>query len=319
MDGPRLRRLGVGALTVALADTVWLAATPAWAQTPVDPSAPVVTLVAPVPGPPGSAPGFPGGPGVPLPPPASFGPSLSAAGSAVIPGSHASGGMLFIGLQEQVTGGSAQAALTALRTRLATLRRALIAAGIPAAAIEDADINVGPSYEGPIAMGVPMPAPRPVPLGGFTEPAMPATPEALPPERSGGGCSGQAVPGVAPAIFPPFRPPSPGFTANATLSVITTSEAQQATAMQVALDNGATSVHSAGKEGLGTPPDAAAISAAAGQATAQARAMAQASAAAAGVTLSAVRSVHVQPLMPMHGPFPRPMWQVQVQIVYSVR
>ncbi|MSQ31609.1 MAG: DUF541 domain-containing protein [Dehalococcoidia bacterium] len=255
-----------------------------------------------------------------IPPPASFGPSLSATGVAQLAGAASSGGMLFVSLQEQVSGGSAQAAVATLRARIATLRRALVAAGIPAAAIEEDDFNVGPSYGGPVAMGgvpipMPTPTPRALPPPGSTEPATPATPDALPLERSAGGT------GVAPAIVPPFPVPSPGFMANASLRVTTTSEGQQATALQTALDNGATSVHSAGKDELGAPPDAAAISAAAGQATAQARAMAQASTAAAGVTLGAVQSVHVQPLMPSYGPSPKPMWQVQVQVqvVYSVR
>lgn len=315
------------ALVAVLIGFGWLGVLPALAQTPADPSAPGLHGGGPVSGPPG-APSTPGGQPVAVPFPAPIGPTLSVTGTALVPGSPSSGGVLFVSVQEEATGSDPRAAVAAARARVAKLRATLMAAGIPAGAIEETDFSAGSGVGGPMPLARPNPMAMPTPMPLPMPPAQDVPLRVLPDSPSSTGPAGGAegVPsgalrdprsGVGPAIFPPIRPPS-GVVVRASLQVTATSVEQLTNAFQLAIDSGATEVSSHGG-GTGLAPDAAALASAASRATAQARGMAQASAAAAGVTLAAVQSVNVMAPMPSYGPSPTPMWQVQVQMTYGVR
>ncbi len=223
--------------------------------------------------------------------------TLSATGIGQVPGdmAQASGGALMMSIEERSKGTDVQAAVKTVQDRLAKLRAALTAAGVPGSAIQVQGFNIGPDY------GYPYPMPA-------VEPAM-------------GGATATAVP--APSIMP--RPPQPsGYMVNAQLMVDTTSPEQLATAMRVAIEGGATNVNSFFKGGPGspTPPDASKLAPAIASATEQAKVMAQASARAAGLTLGGISSVTVLAPTPSYGgggPVPAVTWQVQVRVTYSIK
>ena len=274
MGATRRQRVRVGALVAVLIGFGWLGVLPALAQTPADPSAPASTVVAPVSGPPG----------------APIGPTLSVTGTALVPGSPSSGGVLFVSVQEEATGSDPRAAVAAARARVAKLRATLMAAGIPAGAIEKTDFSAGSGVGGPMPLARPNPMAMPTPMPLPMPPAQDVPLRVLPDSPSSTGPAGGAegVPsgalrdprsGVGPAIFPPIRPPS-GVVVRASLQVTATSVEQLTNAFQLAIDSGATEVSSHGG-GTGLAPDAATL--------------------------------------PSYGPSPTPMWQVQVQMTYGVR
>lgn len=220
--------------------------------------------------------------------------TLSATGVGQISGDAAEArGALMMTVQEQSAGTDVQAAVKSVQDRIAQLRAALTAAGVPGSAIQTQGFNVGPMY------GYPMPTPLPIPPAG----------------ESGGG----AVP-----ARPVGPPPVSGYMVNAQIMVETAGPEQLATVMRVAIDNGATNVNSFFKGGPGnqTPPDVARLVPAIREATEQAKVMAQASAEAAGVTLGGIHSVTVLPPTPSFGgggPVPTTTWQVQVKVTYQLR
>lgn len=222
--------------------------------------------------------------------------TLSATGIGQIVGDPATaGGALMMSVEERSAGTDVQAAVKRVQDRIARLRSALTAAGIPDDAITLQGFNVGPSY------GYPYPMPVDAPPG-----------------------TGASEPAIAPSR--PIMPPQPsGYMVNAQLMADTTSPEQLATAMRIAIENGATNVNSFVKGGPGspTPPDASKLAAAIAQATAQARVMAQASAQAAGVTLGGVHSVTALPASFTFnggpGPIPSVTWQVQVRVTYHLK
>lgn len=233
--------------------------------------------------------------------PASAPSTLSATGISQVPGdtAQASGGALMMSIEERSKGTDVQAAVKKVQDRLAKLRSALTAAGVPDSATHVQGFNIGPDY------GYPYPVP----------------PIAVDP-AAGGGATAPAMP--APSIMP--RPPQPsGYMVNAQLMVETTSPEQLATAMRVAIEGGATNVNSFLKGGAGnpTPPAASKLAPAIASATEQAKVMAQASAQAAGLTLGGISSVSVLAPTPSYnggpGPVPTVTWQVQVRVTYAIK
>jgi uncharacterized protein YggE len=242
---------------------------------------------------------------VPPPPPAR---TLSATGIGQIPGdtAQAVGGALMMSIEERSTGKDVQGAVKTVQDRLAKLTAALKAAGVADSAIYVQGFNIGPNY----GYAVPMPA---------VDPAATTSAEGAPAVGMGG-----ATPAIMPVRPVPPPPPS-GYTVNAQLMVDTTGPEQLASAMRVAIDNGATNVNSFIKGGPGnpTPPDSAKLAPAIKQATEQAKVMAQASAQASGVTLGDIRTVTVHQLTPSFGggpgPIPSVTWQVQVTVAYDLK
>jgi uncharacterized protein YggE len=224
--------------------------------------------------------------------------TLSATGIGQVAGDPSTAaGALMMSVEERSTGTDVQAAVQRVQDRIAKLRAALTAAGIPGDAITLQGFNVGPSY------GYPYPMPVDAPPG------------------AGMGAS---EPAIAPGR--PVMPPEPtGYMVNAQLMADTTSPEQLATAMRIAIESGATNVNSFVKGGPGspTPPDSQKFGPAITQATEQARVMAQASAQAAGVTLGGIHSVTVLPASPIYsggpGPVPSVTWQVQVRVTYHLQ
>ncbi len=232
--------------------------------------------------------------------PASAPSTLSATGIGQVAGdtTQVSGGALMMSIEERSKGTDMQGAVKTVQERLAKLRSALTAAGVPDSAIHVQGFNIGPDYG----------YPYPVPPIAAVDPAM-------------GGATAPAMP--APSIMP--RPPQPsGYMVNAQLMVDTTGPEQLATAMRVAIEGGATNVNSFLKGGPGnpTPPDASKLAPAIASAPEQAKVMAQASAQAAGLTLGGVSSVTVLAPTPSYGgggPVPAVAWQVQVRVTYAIK
>ena len=234
--------------------------------------------------------------------------TLSATGVGQVPGANVAqtGGALMLSIEERASGTDVQTAAKKVQDRIAKIRSAMAAAGIPDSAITTQGFNIGPQY------GYPYPLPA-----------------VMDPAAGGGSVGPDGVTTPAPAPVPsvrPIMPPTPsGYSVNAQLMVETTSPEQLATAMRVAIDNGATNVNSFTKGGLGnpTPPAAAAVAPAIKQATEQAKVMAQASAEAAGVKLGGIHSVSVLPPTPSYGGGPGPMpsvaWQVHVKVTYHLQ
>ncbi|MGE3857040.1 MAG: SIMPL domain-containing protein [Dehalococcoidia bacterium] len=229
--------------------------------------------------------------------------TISATGIGQVPGDTAeqAGGALMMSIEERSNGTDVQGAVKTVQDRIARLRSALTAAGIPDSAIHVQGFNVGPQY------GYPYPVPMPV-------------------EPDGGAGGGAVPPSGATTPARPIAPPEPtGYVVNAQLMADTTGPEQLATAMRVAIDNGATNVNSFIKGGPGnpTPPSPEALAPAIQRATAQAKAMAEASAEAAGVTLGAIDSVAVLAPTPSYGggpgPIPTVAWQVQVRVTYRLQ
>jgi len=239
--------------------------------------------------------------------PAAGGPAtLSATGIGQVPGDAvvSTGGALNMSIEERSKGTDVQGAVKVVQERIAKVRAALIAAGVPSSAIVVQGFNVGPSY-------------------GYAYPPM----LAVDPAATGGAAGGSAgapTPSIAP--MRPLPPPIPTeYQVNAQLMVDANSPEQLATAMRVAIENGATNVNSYTKGGPGnpTPPDAAKLAPAIKQATEQANAMAKASAQAAGVTLGDISSIAVLTPTPSYGggpgPVPTVAWQVQVRVTYALK
>ena len=238
--------------------------------------------------------------------------TLSATGIGQIPGDTAqtAGGALMMSIEERSKGTDVQTAVKTVQERLAKLTAALKASGVPESAIHVQGFNIGPNYGYP---PIAMPAVDPAAGTSSTEPAV------------AGGAGGGMTGAPSPAIMP-VRPPLPtGYLVNAQLMVDTTGPEQLASAMRIAIDNGATNVNSFMKGGPGnpTPPASSKLAPAIKQATEQAKVMAQASAEASGVTLGAIRSVTVHPPTPSFGggpgPIPSVTWQVQVTVAYDLK
>ena len=231
--------------------------------------------------------------------------TVSATGIGQIPGDTAeqAGGALMMSIEERSNGSDVQGAVKTVQDRLAKLRAALNAAGIPDASIHVQGFNVGPQY------GYPYPMPMPMPV-----------------EPDGGTGSGAVPPSGATAPARPISPPEPtGYVVNAQLMADTTGPEQLAAAMRVAIENGATNVNSFIKGGPGnpTPPNPDALGPAIRQATEQAKVMAQASAEASGVALGDIDSIAVLAPTPSYGggpgPIPTVTWQVQVRVTYNLQ
>ena len=237
--------------------------------------------------------------------------TLSATGVGQVPGANVAqtGGALMLSIEERAPGTDVQTAVKKVQDRIAKIRSAMGAAGIPDSAITTQGFNVGPQY------GYPYPIPA---ADGASSGGASVGPE---------GAVAPAMPAMPPSTsVRPIMPPTPsGYMVNAQLMVDTTSPEQLATAMRVAIENGATNVNSFTKGGPGnpTPPAAAALAPAIKQATEQAKVMAQASAEAAGVKLGGIHSVSVLTPTPSYGGGPGPMpnvaWQVQVKVTYHLQ
>ena len=225
--------------------------------------------------------------------------TLSATGIGQIPGEAVqTGGAMMMAIEERASTKDVQAAVKTVQDRVAKLRAALVAVGIPDSAIHAQGFNIGPMY------GYPIPV-----AGGVAEAPTPVVDPAV------SGPSGGVMP-VRP--LPP--PAATSYTVNAQLMVDTNSPEQLATAMRVAIEGGATNVNSYTKGGPGNPsvPDVAKLTPAIREATEQAKAMATASADAAGVKLGTLQTVTVLPPTPSWnggpGPVPTVTWQVQVKV-----
>lgn len=193
------------------------------------------------------------------------------------------GHSLSVGVTEQTNGPDVQAAVDAAQAKIDAIEAALQGAGIPPDAIVVTNFNISPAYGYPPYPPVPFPA---------------DTPATATPSDAG-----------------------QGYIVNANIQVDVDSPHQLAAAMQAAIGAGATSVSTYGKGGPQAPPtDASILEPAIQQATEQAQAMAHTSADAAGVSLGDVRSVSVQPPMPIFaGPGPgASYWQVQVKVTYDI-
>ncbi|MEI6136363.1 MAG: SIMPL domain-containing protein [Chloroflexota bacterium] len=248
--------------------------------------------------------------------------TLSATGIGQVSGTsvESAAGALMMSIEERSSGTDVQGAVKTVQARLAKMRAALVAAGVADASIHLQGFNIGPNY----GYAYPMPAVDPA-SGGMNGAAPPFATDGMSGGMGGATTPSAVAPSVAPSVMPrPVPPPAPtGYMVNAQLGVDTNGPEQLATAMRVAIDNGATNVNSymKGVSGNPTPPDSSKLAPAIRQATAQAKVMAQASAEAAGVTLGDISSITVLAPTPSYngGPSQSVSWQVQVRVTYALK